>query len=113
MRSVQRKCQPYLKKVSSVLQENFNNKFQGCFKMVSMKFFCSRMYLIAATRAEGGLVQKIVKKLSRVFKESAKSVENFNKKFQGCFKNVSMKFCFAIMFSHVSHRSYPSRRGAC
>ena len=24
-----------------------------------------------------------------------------------------MKFCFAIMFSHVSHRSYPSRRRAC
>ena len=27
--------------------------------------------------------------------------------------NVSMKFCFAIFFSHGSHRSYPSRRRAC
>ena len=37
------------------------NKFQGHLKNVSMKFFfvlqfCSRMYLIAASRAEGGLV---------------------------------------------------------
>ena len=30
-----------------------------------------------------------------------------------CFKNVLVKFCFAILFSHVSHRSYPSRRRAC
>ena len=29
------------KKVSSVFQESFNNKFQGCFKNVSMKFFCN------------------------------------------------------------------------
>ena len=43
------------KEVSSVFQENFKKKFQGCFKKVSMKF-CARMYLIAATRAEGGLV---------------------------------------------------------
>ena len=33
-------------------------KFQGCFKNVSMKF-CSCMDLIAATRAEGGLVSLI------------------------------------------------------
>ena len=42
-----------------MFQENFKNKFQGCFKNVSMKVFLqylSRMYLIAATRAEGGLV---------------------------------------------------------
>ena len=44
-----------LKKVSSVFQENFNKKFQGCFKNVSMKV-CSRMDFLAATRAEGGLV---------------------------------------------------------
>ena len=56
--------------------------------------------------------------VSREFKESVKCVssvfqENFNKKFQGCFKNVSRKFSFAIFFSHVPHRSYPSRRRAC
>ena len=52
--------------------------------------------------------------VSRVSKGSVNVLqENFNKKFQGCFKNVSMKFCFAIVFSHVSHRSYPSRRRAC
>ena len=27
--------------------------------------------------------------------------------------DISMKFCFAIFFSHGSHRSYPSRRRAC
>ena len=35
------------------------------------------------------------------------------KKGQGCFKNVSMKFCFAILFLHGSHHSYPSRRSTC
>ena len=39
--------------------------------------------------------------------------ENFKNKFQGCFKNVSMKFFFVILFLLVSHRSYPSRRRAC
>ena len=43
------------------------------------------------------------KGVSRVFEESLK----------GCFKSVSMKFCFAILFLHGSHRSYPSRRRAC
>ena len=52
--------------------------------------------------------------VSRVSKGSVNVLqENFNKKFQGCFKNVSMKFCFAILFSRVSHCSYPSRRKAC
>ena len=32
------------------------------------------------------------------------------KKFQGYFKNISMKFCFAILLLHESHRSYPSSR---
>ena len=32
---------------------------------------------------------------------------------KGCFKNVSMMFCFLIFLLHVSHRSYPSRRRAC
>ena len=27
--------------------------------------------------------------------------------------NISMKFCFAIFFSHESYRSYPSRKRAC
>ena len=37
-----RKFQGHLKKVSSVFQGNSNNKFQGCFQNVSMKFyFCS------------------------------------------------------------------------
>ena len=66
--------------------------------------------------------QESFKWVSKVFKGSLMGVskmvpsvfqENFNKKFQGRFKNVSMKFCFAILFSHGSHRSYPSRRRAC
>ena len=42
-----------------MFQENFNNKFQGVSRMFQLSFFlqfCSRMYLIAATQAEGGLV---------------------------------------------------------
>ena len=45
-----KKFQGHLKKVSSLFKKNVNNKFQGC----------SHMYLIAATRAEGGLVFKCV-----------------------------------------------------
>ena len=44
-------------------------------------------------------------KVSSVFQE--------NCKFQGCFKNVSMKFCLTNLMLHGSHRSYPSRRRAC
>ena len=35
--------------------------------------------------------------------------DNFIK---GCFKNLLMKFCFAILLLHESHCSYPSRRRA-
>ena len=36
----------------------------------------------------------------KVVKESVKCVSRkFHKKFQGCFKNLSIKFCFAIFFS--------------
>ena len=54
------------------------------------------------------------KEVSRAFKESMKCISrNLNNKFQGCFKNVSMKLYFVILFLHISHRSYPSRRMAC
>ena len=49
-----------------------------------------------------------------MLKESVKSVSNrFYEKIQGSFKNLSMKFCFAILLLHKSHCSYPSRRRAC
>ena len=64
-------------------------EFQGSFKDFLRKF------------------QGYIKNVSRIFHE------NFNEKFLGCIKDVSMKFCFAIFFSHGSHRSYPSRRRAC
>ena len=52
--------------------------------------------------------------MPRVFKESVKCVlRNFKQKVSGMFQNVSIKFCFAILFLHDSHRSYPSRRRAC
>ena len=39
-----------------------------------------------------------VKEVSRVFKEIVKCVSRkFQKKFQGSFKNLSMKVCFAIL----------------
>ena len=46
---------------------------------------------------------RVLKKVSSVFQE------NFIKSF----KNLSMKFCIAILLQHESHRSYPSRRRAC
>ena len=45
-----------------------------------------------------------------MFKESVKCV---SRKFQECFKNVLMKFCFTILLLHGSNHSYPSRRRAC
>ena len=38
LKDILRKFQRCLKKVLSVFQEYFKNKFQGCFKHVSMKF---------------------------------------------------------------------------
>ena len=40
-------------------------------------------------------------------------LKKISKTFLGGFKNDSMKFCFAILLLHGSHRSYPSRRRAC
>ena len=39
-----------------------------------------------------------LKEVAKVFKESVKCLSRKfqKKKFQGCFKNVSMKFCFVI-----------------
>ena len=49
-----------------------------------------------------------------MFEESVKCVSRkFQKKFQGCFKNVLMKFCFLVLLLHGSYISYPSRRKAC
>ena len=48
-----------LKKVSSVFQENFIKSFKGVSRNFQRSFvlpFCCSMNLIAATRAEGGLV---------------------------------------------------------
>ena len=53
-RDVLRKFQGGLKKVSSVFQENFIKSSKGVSSFV-LQFFCS-MNLIAAIRAEGGLV---------------------------------------------------------
>ena len=67
--------QGYLKEVQRVFQESLSSfkdilrKFQGCLKKVQI-----------------------------VFEESVKCVSRkFHKKFQECFKNLSMKFCFAIL----------------
>ena len=58
-----------------------------------------------------------LKEVKKEFKGSFKDVssmfqENLKKKYQECVKNVSMKFCCAILLNG-SHRSYPSRRRAC
>ena len=99
--------------------------FQGSFKGASRKInWCSEKPLkkiqgrfkVSKTNSKSVLweFQRRVKKVSRVFKESVRCVSRkFHKKSQGCFKNVSMKFCFSILLLHGSHRSYPSRRRAC
>ena len=51
---VSRRFQGCLKKVSIVFQENFIKSFKGVSSFVLQ--FCCSMNLIAATRAEGGLV---------------------------------------------------------
>ena len=51
-----------LKKVSSVFQENFIKSFKGVSRIFQWSFvlqFCCCMNLIAATRAEGGLVNRV------------------------------------------------------
>ena len=53
--------------------------------------------------------QRRFKEVSRVLA----SVKCVSRKFQWCFKNILMKFCFAILLLHGSHRSYPSRRRVC
>ena len=58
-------------------------KIEGCFNEVLSEF------------------QGYLKKASRVFEGTFTKIPKKN--FQGCFKSVSMKFCFAI-FLHGTHR---------
>ena len=56
-----RKFHGCLKKVSSVFQENLMKNFKGVSRIFQWSFalqFCHSMNLIAATRAEGGLVSR-------------------------------------------------------
>ena len=48
---------------------------------------------------------KTFEKVSRVFTESIMCVSR-KTMLQGCFKNVSRKFCFAILLLHESHCNY-------
>ena len=61
-KGVSRVVQGCLKKVSSVFQEKFKQSVKGVSRMFQSSFvlqFCCCMDLIAATRAEGGLVYQI------------------------------------------------------
>ena len=68
-----------------------------------------------------GSFKVIYKMIKGVSSEFQVSFQNCLRKFQGYLVssvfqenlNISIKFCFAIFFSHGSHRSYPSRRRAC
>ena len=132
---VSRKFPKSFKKVSRVFQENFNGisrKIKGCFNGVLSGFqrclkevqwvfaesfkgvwmMFQGSFKVVTWKVEGcswrpRKLQWYFKKVSSVF------LENSIEKFQGCFKNVSMNFCFAVLFLHVSHRSYPSRRRVC
>ena len=70
--------------------QGVEKKCKGCFKVVSKM-----------------LDSRVLKKVSSAFQE------NFKNKFQGCFKNVLMKFCFVILMLHGSHFSYTSRGRVC
>ena len=86
--------------------EGVSRKFEGYFKKVS-KMFQGRLKGVSRQ------FQRL-SKVSGVLKVSVKCVfRNLKKKCEGCFKNVSMKFCFAILFLYGSHRSYPSRQKEC
>ena len=102
---------------SNVFKESFKSaqkryqgatrKFQGCCKNIS-RVFLRRLKGVSRQS------QRHSKEVSRVFKESVKCVlRNFKQKVSRVFQNVSIKFCFAILFLHESHRSYPSKRRAC
>ena len=89
-------------------------KFQGSFSCVSRTVEgCSEKYL--------KVIQGNLKKVQSLFQGSFKDVQGSFKKvsglfyesFQGSFKNVSFKFCFAILLLHGTHHSYPNRRRAC
>ena len=58
-------------------------------------------------------VQRLFQGVSRQFQGSFEKVLRQFRGFIMFFKNVSMKFCFATLLWHESHRSYLSRRRAC
>ena len=99
--------------------------FQGCFKGVSRKIEVSSessfrviqgsfKVCIRSSKGVSRQFHRCFKKVLRVFRESVKCVSRkFYEKFQGYFKNISMKFCFVILLLHGSHRSYPSRSRTC
>ena len=61
-----------------------------------------------------GSFKDILRKFQGCLKKSVKCVSRkFQKKLQGCFENVSMKFCYVILLLHGSHRSYLTRGRAC
>ena len=92
----------------------FQRVFQGSFKCVS------RWRGVPRDLENFKGASQVSKRSSRQFQRHLKevlgflvSLRKFQKKFQWCFKNVSMKFFFAILLLQGSHHSYPSRRRAC
>ena len=69
--------------------------FRGIFKRVSREVLRSLKEVQRVFYASFKADSKSFKKFSRVFKERVKCVSRiFHKKFQGCFKYLSMKLCF-------------------
>ena len=89
----------HLRKVSKV--------FQGCYKDVLREL---QEYL-----KEGcyKAVSKMFKEVSKAFKESTKCVSiKFQKKYQGCFMNVSMKFYFCnFVLAWISSQLPEQKKG--
>ena len=100
-----------LKEVEWMFEGSFqvvSTMFQGSFKGVSRK-------IEGSFETHLGIIQgrlKYVKEVQMVFKGNFKNIlrkihgfkasvkyfsRKFRKKFQGCFKNLSRKFCFAIL----------------
>ena len=116
-KQVSRMFQESFKGVSRMFQASFRGdlgKIEGCSQRPSMVIQVSFEVSKRSSKGVSREFQGSFKDILRQFQECLKKVstvfqDNFKEKVSRCFKSVSMKFCFAILFFHGSHL----RRRAC
>ena len=107
-------CQVSFKGVSRKIEWCSEKYFLGDSRKVQWPLKEIQRVVYGSFKAVSRQFQRHIKKVSKVFKGRVKCVSRkLKKKLQVFFKECSMKFCFAILILHGSHRSYPSRRRAC